>query len=245
MKNIFLIAIALSFTFSGARSAEVSGSFSMPVTKTYKYDYLVILPDAYKPTEALPLLLFLHGSGERGEDVQVVKTHGPFKKLQADRIPMIIVAPQCPKGEWWTPEVLSGLLSEVEKKYSVDPSRVYLTGLSMGGYGAWSLAAYEPERFAAVAPICGGGEPADARKLVGIPVWAFHGNKDTAVELTKGQAMIDGLKDAGGDPKFTIYEGVGHDSWTQTYEDEEFYKWMFAQKRESNKTAKPGAPANP
>jgi len=127
--------------------------------------------------------------------------------------------------------VLSGLLDEVEKKYPVDKSRVYLTGLSMGGYGAWALAAYEPNRFAAVAPICGGGEPEDARKLVGTPVWAFHGDRDTSVDVAKGQAMIDNLRAAGGTPKFTVYEGVGHDSWTQTYENNELYEWLFSQKR--------------
>ncbi|WFB37585.1 alpha/beta hydrolase-fold protein [Kiritimatiellota bacterium B12222] len=211
------------------KGTEVSDSYSVPITITYKYDYLVILPANYSPSEPLPVVLFLHGAGERGEDLQIVKKHGPFKKISEAETPVIIVAPQCPKGEYWNTEVLSGLLDEVEKKYAVDKSRIYLTGLSMGGYGAWSLAAFEPHRFAAVAPICGGGDPEDARKLVDTPVWAFHGDKDTSVKLEKGQAMIDSLKDAGGNPKFTIYEGVGHDSWTETYNNDEFYKWIFAQ----------------
>jgi len=201
-----------------------------------KYGYLVILPDNYTSSDKLPLLLFLHGSDERGDDIQKVKKHGPFKEIQEKQLQTILVAPQCPKGEWWTPEVLSGLLDEVEKNYAVDESRVYVTGLSMGGYGVWSLAAREPDRFAAVVPICGGGESVDAKKLVGVPVWAFHGDKDTSVDIAKGQAMIDSLKEAGGNPKFTIYEGVGHDCWTKTYEDPDVYTWLFAQQRKRHKS---------
>ena len=232
MRTGFLLYTILFLTISPITAEEDTKTFSTSVTRTYTYNYLVILPEHYNPSQKLPLLLFLHGAGERGNEIELVKKHGPFKKIQADQIQTIIVAPQCSKGEWWTPEVLSGLLNEVEKQYSIDTSRVYLTGLSMGGYGSWALAAFQPNRFAAVAPICGGGEPADAQKLVGTPVWAFHGNKDTSVDVGQGQAMINTLKDAGGEPKFTIYDGVGHDSWTCTYEDAEFYKWMFSQKRE-------------
>jgi predicted peptidase len=220
-----------------ASAGEVSGAFSTSVTRTHTYKYLLVLPEAYDPAEKLPLILALHGSGERGDDLGKVKKHGPLKRIQAEGMRAIVLAPQCPKDEWWIPEVLSGLLDEVERKYPVDKSRIYLTGLSMGGYGAWALAAYAPNRFAAVAPICGGGNPEDARKLVGTPVWAFHGSKDTAVAPAKGQAMIDSLREAGGDPKFTLYEGVGHDSWTQTYEDAAFYEWMFAQVRKQNDQA--------
>jgi len=232
MKKSRILFYLFLVLFVPASAEEVSASFSKAVTKIYKYDYLVILPDNYKPSDKLPLLFFLHGAGERGENLQQVKKHGPFKAIKEKGVQTIIVAPQCPKDEWWNPEVLAGLLDEIQKKYSVDETRVYVTGLSMGGYGAWALAAHDPDRFAAVAPICGGGDPADAKKLIGIPVWAFHGDKDTSVALTKGQAMIDSLKEAGGDPKFTVYEGVGHDSWTKTYEDPAFYTWLFAQQRE-------------
>lgn len=230
--NAFLyLPIVLLALLSPVIGAEVSKSYSKSMTKTHTYEYLVILPDDYDSSKKLPLILFLHGAGERGNDLQSVKKHGPFKALEKGKQQVILVAPQCPLGEGWHPEVLAGLLDEVEKEYLVDSSRIYVTGLSMGGYGTWSLAALTPERFAAVAPICGGGNPADAKKLVGVPLWAFHGDKDTAVTLEKGKAMIDSLIEAGGNPKFTIYEGVGHDSWTQTYENPEFYEWLFAQQR--------------
>ena len=232
MKKLQILFYLFLVLHVPATGEEISESFSTAVTKAYKYDYLVILPDNFKLSDKLPLLLFLHGSGERGEDLQLVKKHGPFKAIQEGQVQTIIVAPQCPKDEWWNAEVLSGLLDEVQKNYPVDESRVYVTGLSMGGYGAWGLAAHDPDRFAAVAPICGGGDPVDAKKLVDTPVWAFHGDKDTSVALTKGQAMIDSLKEAGGNPKFTVYEGVGHDSWTTTYKDSAFYAWLFAQQRE-------------
>ena len=176
-------------------------------------------------------MLFLHGAGERGENLQQVKKHGPFSKLKELKSDCILVAPQCPKGEGWEPIALAKLLDEVESKYAIDPSRVYVTGLSMGGYGTWALAGLQPERFAVIAPICGGGNPADAAKLSKVPIWAFHGDADKAVLLEKGQAMVDAVKAAGGTPRFTIYPGVGHDSWTQTYNDPEFYSWLFAQKR--------------
>lgn len=231
MKELHTIIGLLLISLVPAIGAEFTKSYSKSVTRTYKYEYLVILPENYDPAKKLPLLLFLHGAGERGDDLQVVKKHGPFKELQKGELQAILVAPQCPAGEGWNAEVLSGLLDEVEKEYAVDKSRIYVTGLSMGGYGSWAVASFSPDRFAAVAPICGGGNPEDAKKLVNVPLWAFHGDQDTAVTLAKGQAMIDSLKEAGGNPKFTVYEGVGHDSWTQTYEDPEFYRWLFAQHR--------------
>ena len=222
-----LALLGLTSTFA----EEMEKTFSTSITTTYEYDYWLILPDDSDPAEKLPLVLFLHGAGERGNYLPKVKKHGPFSMLEQDGFKAILVAPQCPKDQWWNPEVLSKLLTQVEQNYPVDPDRVYLTGLSMGGYGSWALAAMEPDRFAAVAPICGGGNPEDAKKLVGVPVWAFHGDADKVVPLEKGQAMVNSLEEAGGNPKFTIYPEVGHNSWTQTYDDPAFYEWMFAQTR--------------
>jgi predicted peptidase len=127
--------------------------------------------------------------------------------------------------------VLNALLDSVTRHYRVDKKRVYLTGLSMGGYGTWALAAAHPEKFAAIAPICGGGNPADAPKLAKLPIWVFHGGKDTTVPLQRSQEMVDAIKSAGGDPKFTIYPDAGHDSWTETYNNPEFYQWLLSQAR--------------
>ena len=194
--------------------------------------YLLYLPRDYDKEKSWPLMLFLHGAGERGDDLELVKKHGPPKLIAAGKdFPFIVVSPQCPKGRWWEPMELVALLDEISGKYKVDPDRIYVTGLSMGGFGSWRLAAYAPERLAAIAPICGGGETYWTKEFAHLPVWAFHGAKDTGVPLERSQAMVDALKKSGGEPKFTIYPDAGHDSWTAAYDDPELYKWLLAQKR--------------
>jgi predicted peptidase len=120
------------------------------------------------------------------------------------------------------------------RKYRIDKDRVYLTGLSMGGYGTWALAAAHPEKFAAIAPICGGGNPAEAAKLARLPIWVFHGAKDPTVPIERSKEMVEAIKAAGGDAKFTIYPEAGHDSWTETYNNPELYQWLLAQKRKKH-----------
>ena len=198
--------------------------------------YLLYLPRDYDKEKSWPLMLFLHGAGERGDDLELVKKHGPPKLIAAGKdFPFIVVSPQCPKGRWWEPMELVALLDEISGKYKVDPDRIYVTGLSMGGFGSWRLAAYAPERLAAIAPICGGGETYWTKEFAHLPVWAFHGAKDTGVPLERSQAMVDALKKSGGDPKFTIYPDAGHDSWTAAYDDPELYKWLLAQNRGKSK----------
>lgn len=198
--------------------------------------YLLYLPRDYDKEKSWPLMLFLHGAGERGDDLELVKKHGPPKLIAAGKdFPFIVVSPQCPKGRWWEPMELVALLDEIGGKYKVDPDRIYVTGLSMGGFGSWRLAAYAPERLAAIAPICGGGETYWTKEFAHLPVWVFHGAKDTGVPLERSQAMVDALKKSGGDPKFTIYPDAGHDSWTAAYDDPELYKWLLAQKRGKSK----------
>ena len=198
--------------------------------------YLLYLPRDYDKEKSWPLMLFLHGAGERGDDLELVKKHGPPKLIAAGKdFPFIVVSPQCPKGRWWEPMELVALLDEISGKYKVDPDRIYVTGLSMGGFGSWRLAAYAPERLAAIAPICGGGETYWTKEFAHLPVWAFHGAKDTGVPLERSQAMVDALKKSGGEPKFTIYPDAGHDSWTAAYDDPELYKWLLAQKRGKSK----------
>jgi len=143
-------------------------------------------------------------TGERGDDLSLVKKHGPPKLIDAGRqFPFIVVSPQCPKDRWWEPLEVSSLLDEIVANYKVDRERIYVTGLSMGGFGTWTLAAYQPKRFAALAPICGGGEPLTAKPFAGVPVWAFHGGKDPLVPLERAETMVKALKKHGGNVKLT------------------------------------------
>ena len=205
-----------------------------------KLDYLVYLPEDYEKKEAWPLVIFLHGAGERSADLELVKKHGPPKLVEGGKkFPFIVVSPQCPQDKWWTamPLELTALIDEIESKHKVDKDRVYLTGLSMGGFGTWMLAAHTPERFAAIAPICGGGETLGTRRLTRLPTWVFHGAKDPVVPLKRSEDMVEALKRAGGNVKFTIYPEAGHDSWTATYDSPEFYSWLLAQKRGADAAA--------
>jgi len=199
---------------------------------TVRLNYLLSLPDGYEKQDAWPLLIFLHGSGERGDDLERVKVHGPPKLIDAgEKFPFIVVSPQCPKNQHWQASVLDGLLDELQGKLKVDPKRVYLTGLSMGGQGTYGWAALSKERFAAIVPICGRGDRTWGKRLAGLPTWIFHGVKDTAVPFEKSEQMVRALKNAGSDPKFTIYPEAGHDSWTETYNNPELYKWLLRQSR--------------
>jgi len=205
--------------------------------------FLLYLPPGYdsKSSTKWPLMLFLHGAGERGTDVNRVAIHGPLSMVKrGTNFPFIIVAPQCPEGDRWHDESLIQLLDQVSQKYSVDETRVYLTGLSMGGYGSWSLGVSHPERFAAVIPICGGGESIDvilanrtrATALKSLPIWAFHGAKDPLVPVEESQRMVNALERIGSkNVKLTIYPEAQHNSWTETYDNPKVFEWLLEQKR--------------
>jgi predicted peptidase len=225
-----------------AKPKQTAQMLDKKTSKATKAKYLLFLPDDYdgKSANRWPLILFLHGIGERGSDPWKVKAHGPPKVAEhMTNFPFIVVSPQCPNGQWWSNEILATLLDEVIAQYKVDTNRIYLTGLSMGGFGAWNLALEFPERFAAVAPICGGGNPyypnaySGARKaaLKSLPFWAFHGDKDTSVAPAESERMVSALKKFGCDVKLTVYPGVGHDCWTQTYNNPELYEWFLAHER--------------
>ncbi|MEM8670036.1 MAG: prolyl oligopeptidase family serine peptidase [Planctomycetota bacterium] len=201
-------------------------------------NYLQYLPADYKPSSATdkkwPLLVFLHGAGERGSNINTVKRYGPPRRVASgDDFPFVIISPQCPRGSFWNIDHLLQLIRNVIEEENIDPDRVYLTGLSMGGFGSWALAAEAPELFAAVAPVCGGGDPRTAAALVDVPIWAFHGDADRVVPASASQKMVDAIKDAGGKKiEFTLYEGVDHNSWTETYANEELYRWLLKHQRE-------------
>jgi predicted peptidase len=209
------------------------------VTRTAKIDYLLYLPKDYAKRTATqwPLVLFLHGAGERGSDLEQVKKHGiPRRVEEGAAFPFITVSPQCPTdGRWASAKgvlTLEALLDDIQDRYRVDPARVYVTGLSMGGYGTWMLAAELHDRLAAVAPICGGGMTNWARVLTHLPIWVFHGAQDPTVPVVRSEEMVEALKRAGNTSvKLTVYPEAGHDSWTATYNNPAFFDWLLSQRR--------------
>ncbi len=217
---------------------QQSKAFEKTITKNLTCKYLLFLPEGYgEKDKRWPMILFLHGAGERGDDLNKVKVHGPPKIVQNKKdFPFIVVSPQCPEDVWWNDkvEVLIHLLDEIEVEYDVDTERVYLTGLSMGGYGTWALGSKYPERFAAIAPICGGGLRFMAMGLKDMPIWVFHGAKDRIVPLKESEEMVAAIKARGGNAKLTIYPEAGHDSWTETYNNQELYDWLLKHRKVSN-----------
>ncbi|WP_346320372.1 prolyl oligopeptidase family serine peptidase [Chitinophaga sp. YIM B06452] len=235
MKKPLLLALIL-FTLIQARAQQTPGKFSIDI------HYLLALPEGYESdtSRKWPLVMFLHGSGESGADLEKVKVHGLPKLVEAGKkFPFIVVSPQS-SGFGWDPEQLFRLLLDLKQKYRVDDDRVYLTGLSMGGFGTWALAEKHPEAFAAIAPICGGGDVSEAWKLRYMPIWCFHGAKDNVVSLSASQNMISALKPLNKQVKFTIYPDAGHDSWTETYNNDSLYTWLLAQRRHKHKVIELG-----
>jgi predicted peptidase len=216
--------------------------------------YRLLMPKAYDETKSYPLVLFFHGAGERGDDNRKQLVHG-MADFASDAImekyPCFVVAPQCPDGEQWVDTPWSAdshemparptepmrlsleLITNLEKALSVDRRRIYVTGLSMGGFGVWDAIQRYPERFAAAVPICGGGDSREekVKPITNLPIWAFHGDSDTAVKTQRSRDMIAALKKAGGTPRYTEYPNTGHNSWTATYANREMYEWLFAQRK--------------
>ena len=201
---------------------------------TINTSYLLYLPESYhaQPEKRWPFILFLHGAGERGDNPAYVATQGLPKLLQDEPdFPFIVLSPQCMSGSWWRSDVLEAVLDEAMSEYRIDRERIYLTGLSMGGFGTWALAIANPQRFAAIAPICGGGDANAVCRIKHVPVWTFHGARDTIVPIERTEVMVDALKKCGGQVCFTVYPEAGHDSWTQTYANPQLYNWFLQWKR--------------
>jgi predicted peptidase len=237
---LFLLIAVFPPTAPATQPTFQPANFHKTVTKELSLNYLVQLPPAYAdhPHEKLPLLIFLHGSGECGADpneLNKVAKLGPMKDLpNLPQFHFVVVAPQCPSEvEWWQYDALDAMLDDVLAKYDVDPDRVYLTGLSMGGCGVWEWAVRRPERFAAIAPVS--GEPntdlADILAKAKLPIWAFHGAKDKEVWSHEDEKMIALITKAGGDAKLTLYPDVGHGDWSRTYGNPELYEWFLKHTR--------------
>ena len=192
--------------------------------------FFLYLPKEYKEDgKPMPLMLFMHGAGERGDNLEIVKKHGPPKVCEKQEDwPFITISPQCPTNRWWNASQMMLLVKAICEKYNVDEDRIYVTGLSMGGFGTWTILSEYPDRVAAAVPICGKGDPKAAEKMVDIPIWCFHGGKDTTVPTTGSTDMVEAIKKAGGENiELTIYPEAGHDSWTETYDNPKVYEFLL------------------
>lgn len=241
-----LLVTALLIAASGggpAGAKEHEKSVTGFINKTIEHNgrvhpYVVYVPPGYDASRAWPVILFLHGAGERGTDglKQTQVGLGAGIRFYQERYPAISVFPQCLPEQRWSGEMAAMALKTLDatmKEYRCDPDRQYLTGLSMGGYGSWLIASEDPGRFAAVAPICGGGSPQEmASRLTKLPIWVFHGDRDRAVPVGRSREMVQAIKDAGGALiRYTEYPGVEHNSWDATYSNPEFASWLFEQRR--------------
>jgi len=224
--------------------------------------YRLFVPKDYDAKKKYPLILFLHGAGERGDDNERQLVHAQVLRFVSDEAakkqPCFLVAPQCPKDGWWAdlpgrrakkpegakkPEAAKkssspmkltlALLDSLDKEYSIDPDRRYVTGLSMGGFGSFGLCLARPDYFAAAVPICGGTDASKAKEMAKVAFWVFHGGADPVVKPELSRDAVKALKEAGATVKYTEYPGVGHDSWSKAYNEPELVDWLFAQKRQA------------
>lgn len=218
-----------------AQTPQPAGQTAQPPVAEGGYPYQLFIPRGYAASgkERWPLLIFLHGSGERGDDVEKVKVHGPPKIVAAHPgFPFVTVSPLLAADQDWDEAKLEALLAAVSKSHRIDPKRVYLTGLSRGGHATWRWAAKRPELFAAIAPVSGWGDAVSACRLKDMPVWAFHGDRDDVVKPEGSFFMVQAVRACGGNPRLTIYPGTGHDGWTPTYDDPALYRWLLEQRRD-------------
>jgi predicted peptidase len=232
-----LWALLAGVCFGESASRQHPEEFRGTVTRSIQMKYLLFIPDRYGDNQAKkwPLIMYLHGGSRRGDDIEKLREPGWGLSALLEKkrsFPFIVVSPLCPNGEFWTDtEALIALLDEIEKRYSVDLSRVYLTGHSMGGFGTWYLAYQHPERFAAIAPM---SAPfvvtAWADRLKKMPIWAFHGSDDNLVPIAGVQDLIDALRALGNDVRFTVLPGHDH-GILDTYENEDLYSWFLEHAR--------------
>ncbi len=233
---VFLMIVAASGVPIDPASASASrpGQHAHPALAPGGYPFQLFVPRAAgQGHDRWPLLIFLHGSGERGDDISRVKVHGPPKI--ADRnpdFPFILISPLLPADQDWDVAKLDAIVDRALATLPIDPSRVYLTGLSRGGHASWRWAAAEPGRFAAVAPVAGRGDTREACALKGKPVWAFHGDRDDVVTPEGSFAMVRAIRACGGNPRLTIYPDLGHNAWDPAYDDPALYLWLLSHRLE-------------
>lgn len=242
MRTLYTLiaAVASAVMANAAETGFIDKTFKDSAGTEHKY--VLFVPHDYKKDTPTPTILFLHGAGEtkakdgdKQGNMPVNVGIGRAIKKREKTFPFITIIPQAPVRGWQaggqSAKMALGILEDVEKEYSVDPKRVYLTGLSMGGYGTWSLAVAMPDKWAAIVPICGKGDPSKAEKIKDLPCWAFHGDDDKSVNVSGSRDMIEAIKKAGGHPKYTEYPGVGHNSWDKAYGTDELYEWLLKQSK--------------
>lgn len=254
-KKSCLYFIFLCFMMIQCSTGQTPGSFQKKLFMGSAGDtlpYRIFIPPK-APAGKVPLVIFLHGSGERGKDNEKQLRNGVMQFI-ADRnqkkYPCYVVVPQCPEGKRWVetdfrlpysrqPEKISlplrlvkQLTDSLVEFLPVDPSRIYITGLSMGGFGTWDLITRFPDYYAAAVPVCGGGDDSLAFKLTAVPVWAFHGLLDDVVMPSRTENMVNGIRKSGGTPRCTLYPDLGHACWEETYADPELFQWLFSRKKE-------------
>jgi predicted peptidase len=250
---IAFIAIFVSSSLLPAQEAAEAFAAKTIKNGDFSLNYRIYAPQGLAPDEKVPLILFLHGAGERGVDNLRQLRHGIpslFSYILKKNTPAIIIVPQCPPDMQWVDvpwgddahtmppspsqpmQAVMALLTQCLAEMPVDLSRVYITGISMGGFGTWDFLQREAPLFAAGIPICGGGDTAEAAKLIKTPIWTFHGGSDTTVKTQRSRDMAEAIKQAGGLLiQYTEYPGWGHDCWTSTYANDKVFDWLFDQKK--------------
>lgn len=232
-KNVFTFITILFIMTIHVNAQSADKRFT--VTRKSELNYLLYLPPDYnsEPNATFPLILFLHGRGESGSDLNLVNRNGiPRLISEGKNFPFIVVSPQNPATErTWDTRLLRFLLDEIIAKYRVDTTRLYLTGLSMGGWGTWDMAFRNPGRFAAIAPVCGFFDYVMRDELKNTPVWIFHGAKDDVIPVSRSVEMFEALWKQGNNVKITIYPEANHDAWTETYNNPELYTWFLSHKK--------------
>ncbi len=235
-----LSAIVSAMVFIGCVSETPVGgtqsahTLTATTQRTITYNYLLYWPKSEEGPEATrrwPLVIFLHGSGERGTDVSKVAAHGPPKQAkEGKQFPFMLVSPQCPENQWWEVDSMQAMLDQLLARYGnhIDRDRIYITGLSMGGGGAWEWISRPKNPFAAAAIVCGATRYLPTRIKDPVPVWAFHGEDDDVVPPWFATTMIDLFKQAGGETRITMYPGVNHGSWYKAYDEPELWEWLLS-----------------
>jgi len=222
---LILIFLLLSCTSESAEENNNANSTDIIAHKIY-------VPEDYNEDVDLPLLIFLHGAGERGEDLDMLDIHGPPMRVKnGENFPFVIISPLCPKGSYWDDfdmqKSVKELIEKTKEDYAIDKNRIYMTGLSMGGFGTWAYAMNFPEELAAIAPICGGGKIWRTSRITDIPIWAFHGTDDAVVPYDYSTSLVDAVNEQGGNAKLTSYDNVGHLSWIEPYGTDSLYNWFL------------------
>lgn len=223
---LFLILV------SNLEAQEIKAEFKKEIKEMHEVSYVLDYPPTAKGK--VPLIVFLHGSGERGNDLEKVKAHSPFTYKNLIKEPVAILAPQCPEKKWWDTEEIYHLIKEIQKKYQIDETRIYLTGLSMGGWGSWKLANEHPEMFAALATVCAPSDrwmKATVHQYKDLPIKIFHGGNDDIVSPMTSIEMYQEIRKINKNVELIIFPDDNHNSWDSTYSDPKLYEWMLSQRK--------------